>query len=94
MGLFDKLQSSASSPSCYPLRNQPPHTQLTPHPPELELYRLEQKYARRKNRSTFNTGAQYVDGEYVYAGTDFTVASPSSPTTKNSNRAWSPPRGG
>jgi hypothetical protein len=61
---------------------------------ELELYRLEQKYARRKNRTTFNTGAQYVDGEYVYSGTDSVVASPSSPTTKTGNRTWSPPRGG
>lgn len=33
---------------------------------ELELYRLEQRYARRKNRATYTTGAQYVDGEYIY----------------------------
>lgn len=33
---------------------------------KIELYRLEQKYTRRKNRSTFTTGAHYVDGEYVY----------------------------
>ncbi|KAL4808274.1 hypothetical protein BDV18DRAFT_158382 [Aspergillus unguis] len=33
---------------------------------KLELYRLEQRYARRKHRSTF-TGVQYVDGEYVYS---------------------------
>ncbi|KAL2441833.1 hypothetical protein ABEF95_016661 [Exophiala dermatitidis] len=33
---------------------------------KLELYRLEQKYARRKNRTQFSTGAQYVDGEYIY----------------------------
>lgn len=35
---------------------------------ELELYRLEQKYAKRKNRQTFTTGATYVDGEYRYDG--------------------------
>ncbi|KAL1988399.1 hypothetical protein VTN96DRAFT_10082 [Rasamsonia emersonii] len=33
---------------------------------KLELYRLEQRYARRKNRTTFHAGAQYVDGEYIY----------------------------
>ncbi|EED17641.1 hypothetical protein TSTA_114520 [Talaromyces stipitatus ATCC 10500] len=33
---------------------------------KLELYRLEQRYTRRKNRSTFYGDAQYVDGEYVY----------------------------
>ncbi|KAI9370838.1 hypothetical protein BJX61DRAFT_544243 [Aspergillus egyptiacus] len=33
---------------------------------KLELYRLEQRYARRKHRSTFS-GVQYVDGEYVYS---------------------------
>ncbi|KAA8649756.1 hypothetical protein EYZ11_001698 [Aspergillus tanneri] len=33
---------------------------------KIELYRLEQRYARRKHRSTFS-GVQYVDGEYVYS---------------------------
>ncbi|KKK20106.1 hypothetical protein P175DRAFT_0535031 [Aspergillus ochraceoroseus IBT 24754] len=33
---------------------------------KLELYRLEQRYARRKHRSTFS-GVQYVDGEYVFS---------------------------
>ncbi|KAE8355377.1 hypothetical protein BDV28DRAFT_146165 [Aspergillus coremiiformis] len=32
---------------------------------KIELYRLEQRYARRKHRSTFS-GVQYIDGEYVY----------------------------
>ena len=32
-----------------------------------ELSRLEQKYARRRNRNTFSSGgAIYVDGEYRY----------------------------
>ncbi|BCS01511.1 uncharacterized protein AKAW2_51852A [Aspergillus luchuensis] len=34
---------------------------------KIELYRLEQRYARRKHRSTFS-GVPYVDGEYVYVG--------------------------
>ncbi|KAF9248567.1 hypothetical protein DTO027I6_512 [Penicillium roqueforti] len=54
---------------------------------KLELYRLEQRYARRKHRSNFSTGAQYVDGEYVYTG-------PSSPTStgssKQSTASWRP----
>ncbi|KAL4867767.1 hypothetical protein BDV12DRAFT_197918 [Aspergillus spectabilis] len=33
---------------------------------KLEIYRLEQRYARRKHRSTFNE-VQYVDGEYIYS---------------------------
>ncbi|KAI9723597.1 MAG: hypothetical protein M1812_000897 [Candelaria pacifica] len=32
----------------------------------LELFRLEQRYTRRKNRTTFVSEAQYVNGEYVY----------------------------
>ncbi|KAH8595253.1 hypothetical protein B0O99DRAFT_687095 [Bisporella sp. PMI_857] len=34
----------------------------------IELFRLEQRYTRRRNRrSTFVSEAQYVDGEYVYS---------------------------
>ncbi|KAH8174809.1 hypothetical protein LIA77_06228 [Sarocladium implicatum] len=34
---------------------------------KLELFRLEQRYTRRRNRrSTFQSNAVYVDGEYVY----------------------------
>ncbi|KAL1956202.1 hypothetical protein VTO42DRAFT_7549 [Malbranchea cinnamomea] len=43
---------------------------------KLELYRLEQRYARRRHRNTFSTGALYVDGEYVYPN-----STGSSPTT-------------
>jgi len=33
----------------------------------IELYRLQQRYTRRKNRSeAFSSEAQYVDGEYIY----------------------------
>ncbi|KAF2152494.1 hypothetical protein K461DRAFT_321491 [Myriangium duriaei CBS 260.36] len=33
---------------------------------KYELYRLEQRYTRRDKRTTFASGATYVDGEYVY----------------------------
>lgn len=37
---------------------------------KLELFRLEQRYTRRRNRrSTFVSEAQYVDGEYIYSST-------------------------
>jgi len=60
---------------------------------KLELHRLEKKYARRKNRSTFVTDAQYVDGEYVYSSAS-EVSSPSTSTSKHPSNMWSPPRGG
>jgi len=34
---------------------------------KYDLYRLEQRYTNRSKRSTFISGAQYVDGEYIYA---------------------------
>ncbi|KAK5456904.1 hypothetical protein LTS15_004684 [Exophiala xenobiotica] len=66
---------------------------------KLELYRLEQKYARRKNRLTYNTGAQYVDGEYVYpSGGDYLdspVSANSTGSSGSSNKRrtmfWAPP---
>ncbi|KEF53721.1 uncharacterized protein A1O9_10122 [Exophiala aquamarina CBS 119918] len=66
---------------------------------KLELYRLEQKYARRKNRTTFSTGAQYVDGEYVYSNptdrsptmsTNSTGESAGS-SNKRQTMLWTPP---
>ncbi|XMA13999.1 hypothetical protein WAI453_006790 [Rhynchosporium graminicola] len=37
---------------------------------KLELFRLEQRYTRRRNRrSTFFSEAQYVDGEYIHSPT-------------------------
>jgi len=33
---------------------------------KFELYKLEQRYARRKRRTTFTSDATYIDGEYVY----------------------------
>ncbi|KAJ5125300.1 hypothetical protein N7448_004626 [Penicillium atrosanguineum] len=53
---------------------------------KLELYRLEQKYARRKHRTTFSTGATYVDGEYVFTG----AKSPTSTVSKHSTGSWRP----
>ncbi|KAK2734804.1 hypothetical protein FQN57_001454 [Myotisia sp. PD_48] len=54
---------------------------------KLELYRLEQKYARRKNRNTFTTGAHYVDGEYVYNGTSPTTST-ATVSKHSSGSAW------
>ena len=50
---------------------------------KVELYRLEQRYTRREKRTTFISGAQYVDGEYVYA------ASPSPTQSSNSSSSTS-----
>lgn len=33
---------------------------------KLDIYKLEQKYTRREKRSTFVSGASYVNGEYIY----------------------------
>ncbi|KAL4958464.1 hypothetical protein BDW69DRAFT_154095 [Aspergillus filifer] len=52
---------------------------------KLELYRLEQRYARRKHRTTF-TEVQYVDGEYVYAGSSSN--SSSGTVSKQSTGSW------
>ena len=35
--------------------------------PEIELFRLEQRYTRRRGREGFTSEAQYVDGEYIYS---------------------------
>jgi len=44
---------------------------------KIEIYRLEQQYTRRKNKSGYaNLKADYVDGEYVYTN------GPPSPTTR------------
>lgn len=46
---------------------------------KLELYRLEQRYTRNRNRrSTFISNAVYVDGEYVYNTPNTTGSSKSS----------------
>ncbi|PGG95387.1 hypothetical protein AJ79_10084 [Helicocarpus griseus UAMH5409] len=63
---------------------------------KLELYRLEQRYARRKHRSTFTTGAQYVDGEYVYtnntgSGYSSTTTSSATVAKHSTGTSWKPP---
>jgi hypothetical protein len=47
---------------------------------KVELYRLEQRYTHRNKRTTFTTGARYVDGEYIFD------ESPGSPT--GSTGSW------
>lgn len=51
---------------------------------KLEIYRLEQRYTRREKRTTFISGAQYVDGEYIY-GNESTVTSPTSSTNSKAS---------
>ena len=41
--------------------------------PEIELYKLEQRYTRRKGRTTFTSEAQYVNGEYIYTTSDLSA---------------------
>ncbi|ROV94794.1 hypothetical protein VMCG_08860 [Cytospora schulzeri] len=49
---------------------------------KLELWRLEQRYTRRRNRrSTFVSNAIYVDGEYIYQTPNTTGSSNSSSAT-------------
>ncbi|KAJ9193507.1 hypothetical protein DTO166G4_2541 [Paecilomyces variotii] len=57
---------------------------------KIELYRLEQRYTRRKHRSTFHSGVQYVDGEYVYnnAGSPTSTGTVSKSSTGSH---WKPP---
>lgn len=47
---------------------------------KIELYRLEQRYARRKHRTSFHD-VQYVDGEYVF---NSSLNSPTSSVSKHS----------
>ncbi|OAL62958.1 hypothetical protein A7C99_5344 [Trichophyton rubrum] len=49
----------------------------------MEFRRLENRYARRKNRHTLTYGAQYVDGEYVYGpGSPAVSPTPSATTVR------------
>jgi len=50
---------------------------------KYELYRLEQRYTRREKRTTFASGAQYVDGEYIY-----TQSAAFSPTSAKSSASF------
>ena len=73
--------TSANTPNLTQIQNQPNVTQTSRTSivvmnlidllhQKLELFRLEQRYTRRRNRrSTFVSEAQYVDGEYIYSPT-------------------------
>ncbi|KAL6870304.1 hypothetical protein J3F83DRAFT_672428 [Trichoderma novae-zelandiae] len=51
---------------------------------KLELFRLEQRYTRRRNRrSTFVSNAVYVDGEYVYQTPNSTGSSTESSASRS-----------
>jgi len=48
---------------------------------KYELYRLEQRYTRRREkRTTFASGATYVDGEYVYPTSNTSPSTSASPS--------------
>ncbi|KAK2593737.1 hypothetical protein QQS21_008555 [Conoideocrella luteorostrata] len=50
---------------------------------KLELFRLEKRYTRRRNRrSTFQSNAIYVDGEYVFQTPNSTGSSAESSNTR------------
>ncbi|OAA49599.1 hypothetical protein NOR_01522 [Metarhizium rileyi] len=50
---------------------------------KLELFRLEQRYTRRRNRrSTFQSNAIYVDGEYIFQTPSTTGSSTDSTDTR------------
>jgi hypothetical protein len=61
---------------------------------KLELFRLEQRYTRRRHRrSTFVSNAIYVDGEYIYNSPNTTGSSGStsmSAATRDTTPAPSP----
>ncbi|OAA59588.1 hypothetical protein SPI_05786 [Niveomyces insectorum RCEF 264] len=60
---------------------------------KIELFRLEQRYTRRRNRrSTFVSNAIYVDGEYIYQTPASTGSSSntSASATSSQSRASQP----
>ncbi|KAK4224299.1 hypothetical protein QBC38DRAFT_371324 [Podospora fimiseda] len=55
---------------------------------KIELFRLEQRYTRRRNRrSTFVSNAVYVDGEYIYQSPTSTGSSTSTSTSSTTTRS-------
>ncbi|MCJ1391948.1 hypothetical protein MMC18_004815 [Xylographa bjoerkii] len=57
---------------------------------KLELYRLEQRYTRRKNKPAFE--AQYIDGEYIYTTPSSAgCGSQRSPKRASKIRIWEVP---
>lgn len=65
--IYTPSPSIHSKPNRIQLPNANPPTPAFLPITGLELFRLEQRYTRRKNRSGFVSDAQYVDGEYVYS---------------------------
>jgi len=62
---------------------------------KIELFRLEQRYTRRRNRrSTFVSNAIYVDGEYIYQSPNTTGSSANTSRTASTQNttASSPTR--
>jgi len=57
---------------------------------KVEIYRLEQRYTRREKRTTFYSGAQYVDGEYVYDASPTSTKSSSSFGSVRSGKNFMP----
>jgi hypothetical protein len=54
----------------------------------IELFRLEQRYTRRRNRrSTFVSNATYVDGEYIYNTPNTTGSSGQTASSSSSSYA-------
>lgn len=53
---------------------------------KIELFRLEQRYTRRRHRrSTFVSNATYVDGEYIYNTPNSTGSSANTSRTNTTN---------
>ncbi|KAI9830227.1 MAG: hypothetical protein M1819_005754 [Sarea resinae] len=50
---------------------------------KLELYRLEQRYTRRRNRTTYGADAVYVNGEYVFHNSPTSNLRSSSPSSSS-----------
>jgi hypothetical protein len=83
MNLLEKLRSRTYPilplflpffTSYYTFKIPPTNTPLPR--PELEIFRLEQRYTRRRqHRSLYQSGAQYVDGEYIYTSPQSTGGS-------------------
>ncbi|KAK1750457.1 hypothetical protein QBC47DRAFT_121331 [Echria macrotheca] len=53
---------------------------------KIELFRLEQRYTRRRHRrSTFVSNAVYVDGEYIYNSPNTTGSSSNTSRTQTAS---------
>ena len=57
--------------------------------PEIELFKLEQRYTKRKRRTTFISEAIYIDGEYIYTHEPHPSKVSSPTTSTKSSSGWS-----